>query len=225
MEETEIEIPSVVPAMTLRDVVLFPKAILPLRIFEDRYRQMLDDVLRGNRMFALAGLRTEETDLQPEDEIPFEIATVGLIRVSKKHDDGTSFVLLQGMERVKIRSIHAEEPYRMLDVEPIETHVDCSTPALREKLTMQLERNKKLGGEVTDEMLDFLSPLANDVTFVDLAAYTLCKETLRKQAMLEVSNLSMRANMLLEDLLRENEKLSLLNQARGDSPCEDIDLN
>jgi len=225
MEETEIEIPSVVPAMTLRDVVLFPKAMLPLRIFEDRYRQMLDDVLRGNRMFALAGLRTEETDSQPEDEIPFEIATVGLIRVSKKHDDGTSFVLLQGMERVKIRSIHAEEPYRMLDIELIETQVDCSTSALREKLTMQLERNRKLGGEVTDEMLDFLSPLEDDITFVDLAAYTLCKETLRKQAMLEVSNLSMRANMLLEDLLRENEKLSLLNQARGDSACEDIELN
>ena len=225
MEETEIEIPSVVPAMTLQDVVLFPKAMMPLRIFEDRYRQMLDDVLRGNRMFALAGLRMEETDSQPDEEVPFEIATVGLIRVSKKHDDGTSFVLLQGIERVKIRSIHSEQPYRMLDVEPIETQVDCSTSALREKLTLQLERNRKLGGEVTDEMLDFLSPLENDVTFVDLAAYTLCKETLRKQAMLEVSHLSMRANMLIEDLLRENEKLTLLNQARGDTACEDIDLN
>ena len=225
MEETEIEIPSVVPAMTLQDVVLFPKAMMPLRIFEDRYRQMLDDVLRGNRMFALAGLRVEETDSQSDEEIPFEIATVGLIRVSKKHDDGTSFVLLQGIERVKIRSIHSEQPYRMLDVEPIETQVDCSTSALREKLTFQLERNRKLGGEVTDEMLDFLSPLENDVTFVDLAAYTLCKETLRKQAMLEASNASKRANMLLEDLLRENEKLSLLNQARGDTACEDIDLN
>jgi Lon protease-like protein len=225
MEETEIEIPSVVPAMTLQDVVLFPKAMMPLRIFEDRYRQMLDDVLRGNRMFALAGLRMEGTDSLSDEEIPFEIATVGLIRVSKKHDDGTSFVLLQGIERVKIRSIHSEQPYRMLDVEPIETQVDCSTSALREKLTLQLERNRKLGGEVTDEMLDFLSPLENDVTFVDLAAYTLCKETLRKQAMLEVSHLSSRANMLLEDLLRENEKLSLLNQARGDTACEDIDLN
>ena len=225
MEETEIEIPSLVPAMTLQDVVLFPKAMMPLRIFEDRYRQMLDDVLSGNRMFALAGLRTEETASQADKEIPFDIATVGLIRVSKKHDDGTSFVLLQGIKRVKIRSIHSEQPYRMLDVEPIETQVDCATSALREKLTLQLERNRKLGGEVTDEMIDFLSPLENDVTFVDLAAYTLCKETLRKQAMLEVSHLSMRANMLLEDLLRENEKLSLLNQARGDTACEDIDLN
>ena len=222
MEETEIKIPGVVPAMTLQDVVLFPKAMMPLRIFEEKYRQMLDDVLRGDRMFALVGSH-EDIGLPRQDL--FDIATVGLIRVSKKHEDGTSFVLLQGVQRVKIRSIHAEEPYFMLNVEPIETEVDISTPTLREKLTLQLERNKKLGGDVTDEMLDFLSPLENDVTFVDLAAYSLCKETLRKQAMLEASNASMRANMLIEDLLRENEKLALLNQARGDTACEDVDLN
>ena len=74
-------------------------------------------------------------------------------------------------------------------------------------------------------MLDFLSPLEDDITFVDLAAYSLCKQALRKQAMLETSNASTRANMLLEDLLRENDRISLLNDACGDSPCEDIDLN
>lgn len=225
MEDIEIEIPSMVPAMTLRDVVLFPKAMMPLRIFEDRYRQMLDDVLRGNRMFALVGLREKESVLQDDEETPFEIATVGLIRVSQKHEDGTSFVLLQGIERVRIRSIHAEQPYRMLEVEPIETHVDCSTSALREKLSLQLERNRKLGGDVTNEMLDFLNPLESDIAFVDLAAYTLCKETLRKQSMLEVSELSTRANMLIEDLVRENEKLFLLNQARGDTLADDVGLN
>ena len=222
MEDVEIKIPSVVPAMTLQDVVLFPKAMMPLRIFEQKYRHMLSDALRGDRMFALVGLH-EDIGLPRQDL--FDIATVGLIRVSKTHDDGTSFVLLQGVERVKIRSIHTEEPYFKVEVEPFETEIDCSTPALREKLTLQLELNKKLGGDVTDEMLDFLSPLEDDITFVDLAAYSLCKEALRKQAMLETSNASTRANMLLEDLLRENERLSLLNEACGDSPCEDIELN
>ena len=126
---------------------------------------------------------------------------------------------------MRIRAIHAEQPYRMLEVEPIETHVDCLTSTLREKLTLQLERNRNLGGDVTNEMLDFLNPLESDVTFVDLAAYTLCKETLRKQAMLEVSKLSTRANMLIEDLVRENEKLFLLNQALGATLSKDVGLN
>ena len=101
MTDFEIDIPPLVPAMTLRDAVLFPKAMMPLRIFEARYRQMLEDVLSGNRMFALAGVRVEDAPSAEGLEVPFDVATVGVIRISKKHEDGTSFVLLQGIERVK----------------------------------------------------------------------------------------------------------------------------
>ena len=130
MEGTEIKIPSVVPAMTLRDAVLFPKAMMPLRIFEDRYRLMLKDALRGDRMFALVGGRSDAG--APFDQDFFDVATVGLIRVSKKHEDGTSFVLLQGVERVKVVSIRSEEPYRMLDVEPIERAADAQLSEQRD---------------------------------------------------------------------------------------------
>jgi len=225
MTNQEIDIPSFVPAMTLRDAVLFPKAMMPLRIFEAHYRQMLDDVLSGNRMFALAGIRVEDDSAETGREIPFDVATVGVIRISKKHEDGTSFVLLQGIERVRIRSINSEGPYPMLEVEPMKTKVDDSSSGVRQELVVQLERNLKLGGEVTDEMMDFLNPLEDDVAFVNLAAFTLCKHTLRKQAMLEVSTLGKRANMLLDDLLRENERLDLLRKAIGDVPSEDFDSN
>ena len=225
MTKLEIDIPPFVPAMTLRDAVLFPKAMMPLRIFEARYRQMLDDVLSGNRMFALAGIRVEDDPSEMEREIPFDVATVGVIRISKKHEDGTSFVLLQGIERVRIRSINSEGPYPMLEVEPMKTKVDDSSLGVRQELVVQLKRNLKLGGEVTDEMMDFLNPLEDDVAFVNLAAFTLCKHTLRKQAMLEVSTLGKRANMLLDDLLRENERLALLRKAIGDIPSEDFDSN
>ena len=170
MTEFEIEIPPLVPAMTLRDVVLFPKAMMPLRIFEPRYRQMLEDVLSGNRMFALAGIRTDANPSGEGPEIPFDVATVGVIRISKKHEDGTSFVLLQGIERVKISSVLYDGPYPMLKVEPLKTQVDDSSSGLRQKLILQLKRNMKLGGEVTDEMMDFLNPLEDDVAFVNLAA-------------------------------------------------------
>ena len=88
--------------MTLRDCVLFPKAMMPLRIFEQRYRLMLEDVLRGDRVFALVGARPEEEQGQVEHEIPYDVATVGYIRVSKKNPDGTSFLLLQGIEMVRV---------------------------------------------------------------------------------------------------------------------------
>ena len=52
--EMEITLPSEVPVMTLPSATLFPQALLPLYIFEPRYRHMLADMLRTNRMFTVA---------------------------------------------------------------------------------------------------------------------------------------------------------------------------
>ena len=201
--------------MTLRGVVLFPKAMMPLRIFEERYKKMLAERLEGDRIFAVVGERENVTQEEEHLELPYGVATAGLIRVSKENADGTSFVLLQGLSRVKIVSIDQEIPFRIINVEPIETIVDDSSTGLRGKIIYQLERNLSLGGDVTKEMLDFLTPIEDNTSFVDLAAYSLCKQSLRKQALLEVQNLGKRAQMLIDDLIWENDRLDLINKALG----------
>lgn len=225
MTEEDFILPKEVPVMTLRGVVLFPKAMLPLRIFEERYKKMLSSRLLNNRMFAIA---CEREDVSPEEEqleLPFDIATVGLIRVSKENTDGTSFVLLQGLERVRIVSIKQEVPYRIIEVEKVTTIANDESKKIRSKITSELKRNKHLGGDVTDEMLDFLCPLDDDSTFVDLTAYTLCRTTFRKQQMLEEINFSLRANMLIDDLTQENDRLKLINDALGGKDDKDLDFN
>ena len=225
MDPNKFELPNRLPAMTLRGVVLFPNAMMPLRIFEERYKSMLLDRLNEDRIFAIVGERENVSKEEEHLELPFGVATAGLIRVSKENPDGTSFVLIQGLSRVRIVSIPQEIPYRILEVEPIETIVEKSSIGLREEIVIQLKRNLHLGGEVTQEMFDFLNPLDDDVAFVDLAAYTLCKHTLRKQAMLEVQNLTKRASMLLDDLTRENDRLDLIKQALGGKQDEDMGFN
>ena len=225
MDSEIYDLPKQMPAMTLRGVVLFPKAMMPLRIFEERYKTMLADRLNGDRIFAIVGERENVSKEEEHLELPFGVATAGLIRVSKENPDGTSFVLLQGLSRVRILSIPQEIPYRILEVEPVETIVEKSSVGLRGQIINQLERNQNLGGEVTQEMFDFLNPLEDDIAFVDLAAHTLCKHTLRKQAMLEVQNLTKRANMLLDDLIKENDRLDLIKQALGGKQDEDLGFN
>ena len=212
MASNSIVIPKHLPVMTLRGVVLFPKAMMPLRIFEERYREMLDEVLDTTRIFGIVCERENVAEDEVHLEHPFGVATAGLIRVSKKHNDGTSFVLLQGIKRVKVRGIAQEMPYRIIETEEMESIHDESSHHIRKEIEQALEQNKLLGGEVTDEMLEFLNPLDDDDAFVDLAAFTLCKHTLRKQAMLEVQHLSKRASMLLTDLHRENDRLASIKQ-------------
>tara|TARA_B100000963_G_C22615583_1_gene667159 strand:- start:768 stop:1448 length:681 start_codon:yes stop_codon:yes gene_type:complete len=223
--ESNIEIPTEVPVMTLRDVVLFPKAMMPLKIFEPRYREMLENSLQGNRMFAIVAERENVGPDETSEEPPFEVGTVGLVRVSKKHEDGTSFVLLQGLERVKINAIVREEPYRLIQVKPWPTRIDEKAEGVRDELSTELQRNYDLGGGVTEQMLEFLNPLEDDVSFVDLTIFSICEDTFRKQAMLEVQSLAKRGRMIIEDLILENKRLSLLREALGNSDNEQSDRN
>lgn len=225
MQSDPTAVPKQLPVMTLRGVVLFPKAMMPLRIFEERYKEMLDEVLNTTRMFGIVCERENVAEDEVHMEHPFGVATAGLIRVSKKHDDGTSFVLLQGIRRVKVRGIVQEMPYRIIESEEMESIQDESSHKIRKEIEQALEQNKLLGGEVTDEMLEFLNPLDDDDAFVDLAAFTLCKHTLRKQAMLEVQHLSKRASMLLTDLHRENDRLATIKQLMNQSEDDDAAQN
>jgi len=90
-----MKIPREVAVMTLPNATLFPQALLPLYIFEPRYRQMLADALQADRMFSVA-MRRPGTSR----EVPSPIAGLGLIRVSVGHRDGTSHLILQGLARV-----------------------------------------------------------------------------------------------------------------------------
>ena len=87
MSKEVFEIPKQLPVMTLRGIVLFPKAMMPLRIFEERYIHMLDEVLSSTRIFGIVCERENVSEEEAHMEHPFDVATAGLIRVSKKHED------------------------------------------------------------------------------------------------------------------------------------------
>ena len=78
--ELDITLPEELPVMTLPNVTFFPQALMPLHIFEPRYRQMLKDVLATNRLFAIAGLNEKLIGLENQFEPPYRIASVGIVR-------------------------------------------------------------------------------------------------------------------------------------------------
>lgn len=221
----ELEVPEEIPAMTLPGIVFFPKAMVPLRIFESRYRQMLADVIEGHRMFALLGLDEKAAKDADSFEPPLKTASAGIIRICKKNPDGTSNLLLQGISRIRVLEVVREEPYRMVKVEPLDTIVDATQPVARPELALLLEENRDLGGDATEEILEYLNPLKNDEAYVDLVAFVLCRETYRKQRLLEILDLTERASLLATHLRAENERLRLLKEAMGDFSEEDLEAN
>jgi Lon protease-like protein len=102
-------LPETLGLIVLEECFHFPGCFLPLYIFEQRYRQMLDHALNTSRMFGVGTIVDEE--LLP-------ITTVGLIRASKKREDGTSHVMLYGVKRVRITGWTQEKPFRIATIEP-----------------------------------------------------------------------------------------------------------
>jgi Lon protease-like protein len=104
-------LPGTLPLILLGECYHFPGCDLPLRIFEERYRRMLDDALETDRVFGV-GVRVNEKGL-------FPYATAGLIRSSVLSKDGTSQVILRGLQRVQITGIRQVEPYVIAEVTPV----------------------------------------------------------------------------------------------------------
>src|ERR1700738_4227392 len=120
-----MELPREIPVMPLPGALLFPHALLPLYIFEPRYRQMLDHALERHRMLSVALIRPERGQWQSPEDF-FHTAGVGLIRACVGRGDGTSNLILQGLERVRFTAFEQEAPFPIATINPLESDSESS---------------------------------------------------------------------------------------------------
>jgi uncharacterized protein len=118
-----VELPALVPLFPLPNVVLFPRAVLPLHIFEERYKAMTADVLRTHRQVAMALLRAGwEKDYYGRPEVE-PVVCVGTILSHERLADGRYNFLLQGHTRARVlrESTRGEgaKKYRLAELEPL----------------------------------------------------------------------------------------------------------
>lgn len=224
----EVEIPLELPVMTISSVALFPRAMVPLHIFEPRYRQMLEDVLGGDRMFCLAGQNDAEAEATGTYEPPFPIATVGVVRASQQNNDATSNLVLQGLARVRIHEIVCEEPYRIARLEPVEIVPGASEAALRSQAAQVIElliALRKFQQEIPSELIDYLRDQEEPEAVIDLAAFAFCSDPQMKQGLLAELNICTRFSLFLKQLRTQRRDLELEAELRRGTGDDQIGLN
>jgi Lon protease-like protein len=215
-------LPSEVPVMTLPNAILFPQVMLPLFIFEARYRKMLRDVLESHRMFAIAMQKPSTPKGTPSG-----IAGLGLIRAAVTHKDGTSHLILQGMARISLTETVKQRPYRLQKFKLIETRrkdslvVDALTekvldlvterfkqgfpfPILNQLLKMDAEGSKtSQNGASLDTIIEYLAKLENPDQLADLVSCTLLAAPTQRQLILETADLETRLKHLIHFLMAD----------------------
>ncbi len=115
-----IELPTWTPIFPLPNAVLLPQAILPLHVFEERYRAMTRDALAGPRLIAMALLKPghEATYHTRHAEI-HDIVCVGYVYREERLPDGRYNFLLHGIMRGRVLGENTECPYRRGRLEPV----------------------------------------------------------------------------------------------------------
>lgn len=169
-------LPECLPLMVLSDCYLFPGCLLPLFIFEERYRLMLLEALRSTRMFCI-GLRSPS---HPSGILPY--STAGMIRACRKQPDGTSHLMLYGVQRVQFTGYSHDKPYVVANVVPVPTlPADPeSLSALQSLALASLPQQKPACAEMIRTLRDKLIAMDDPAKVCDILTFQFVR---RKEAL------------------------------------------
>jgi Lon protease-like protein len=191
-----------VPLFPLPDVVLFPRAILPLHIFEDRYKLMTAAALAGQRRIAVALLKPGWEKNYYSTPAIEPVVCVGRILASEQLVDGKYNLLLQGEMRATIVREDCAQPFRSAQVQPM-----CQPAVLeidllnqRQRLT-EMFRTGPMSTTLTGSQLRrMLSGPLSTSEIADLIAFNVLEDAPLKQSLLAELDVQRRVERLLSAL-------------------------
>ncbi len=230
LEEVRVNFAKPMPIFPLDAVVLFPQQLLPLHIFEPRYRQMVERVLDGSGQFAMAVLADEATS--KVTLTPFASASarpalrravcVGQIMRHERTADGRYNIFLHGVCRAYIR---AEVPqgndilYREALLAPAETGDADSTPVVEAKslvsrLLTSGELSKLRSAETLREWIE--EDEMPNAAFFEFLALAMIHDPIKRYALLAEPDVSRRAAFVTNELLQLDRIIRQGRQQRPD---------
>jgi Lon protease-like protein len=188
--------------MALPNAVLFPHSLLPLHIFELRYRQMLEFSLRGDRMFSVALQKPGAGEISRIQDL-YPIAGIGLIRACVGNENGTSNLILQGLARVRLLDWTQAEPFRIARIELVETSAGDSVEAyaLSAKVKELCQRLQSVAVSLPTNLKDHLRRLDEPEVIGDVIAAAFVGEPAERQRLLQIDDICERLRALIQ-LLR-----------------------
>jgi Lon protease-like protein len=139
---TQEELPAVIPVFPLQDATLFPHGSYAFYIFEPRYRAMVADALKGDRIIGMAMLEPgHEAEYEGRPPI-FPVGCAGVIAAYEELPGGEYNIVLRGLTKFRIASEDSSRPYRLARVAPVRETLDAAEAALlakdREKIVALL---------------------------------------------------------------------------------------
>jgi ATP-dependent Lon protease len=211
----KIKIPETLPVLVLRDIVVFPYMIVPLYVGRTKSKKAVDSALNTDRLILLLTQRDMNIEEPNEDQL-YQFGTVALIVRMLKLPDGRMRVLVQGISRVKVRSLIDDGKIMQAEVVQLEDEeaamLTLEDKAMIKNVRQKFEQAGKLGKSISNEILIIAENIEEPGKLADIIAANLELKIQDSQRILEEANSLKRLGKVYEFLNYEIEMLSIQNQ-------------
>ncbi len=204
------------PILPLRDIVVYPKMIVPLFVGREKSIKALQSAIDNDQNIVLATQKDAATEDPTENDI-FHVGTLGTVVQLVRLPDGTVKVLIEGVSRVRIEEFIQADDFMNVSVEVIPddmTH-DIEVEALSRAVLSQFEEYVKLGKKVPPEVFVSVSQVEDLNKLADTIASHLSLKIEEKQALLEGKSLKDRFEKILEYMDAEITLLEVENKIKS----------
>ncbi len=223
MNDPQMQIPSELPVLPLRDIVIYPFMIVPLFVSRDRSIKAVDEALGQNRMIMLVSQKDVDKE-EPVREDLFKVGTVAVIMRMLKLPDGRIRILIQGLSRATLDSVDAGADFVRAGLTPIPEPTapenSLEVEALVRNVRASMERAANLGKNISPEVLAIIANLEDAGRLADLSASNLELKVEDAQSVLDIFDPILRLRRVNELLNKEIDVLTVQaeinTQARAD---------
>ena len=204
------------PLLPLRDVVVYPEIVQPLFVGRPKSIKALETAMAADKKVLLVAQRNAGDDDPGEAEL-FSIGTVATILQLIRLPDGTVKVLVEGLERAKIKSFsfdddQASAVVTTLHGEPLETK---EAVALSHSLLAQFDHYVQLSKKIPPEVMSSISSIDQPGRQVDTIASHMALQLEEKQNLLELASLQARIEHLMALIEAEIDLFAVEKRIRG----------
>jgi len=194
-------LPPDIPIFPLEVTMLFPGVSRPLHIFEPRYRAMVADALKGDRIIGMTTLKPGfEADYAGRPPI-YEIGCAGVITEVEELPGGRFNIVLRGLVKFRVTGEDATRAYRLAHVDAMPEVLDDAEKAALHKQRLRLEALVTKGSDTK------VPPDTTDEELVNMLAQYVPMTYAQRQALLELKNVLLRARALI-DLIESKPALT-----------------
>ncbi len=209
--------PKELPILPLKNTVLFPGVVIPITVGRDKSIKLIKEAYQGNKTLGVVAQKNDAIE-DPEGKDLNDIGTVALILKMLRMPDGNTTVIIQGKKRFKIKEITQTEPYLRASIEsfnqteiPKGKNFNALVSSIKDLASQIIEQSPNIPSEATFAIKNIESP-----TFlINFIASNMKGSVADKQQLLEVPELSERANKLLIHLTKELQLLELKNDIQS----------